>query len=134
VWRTGHRQPAWSGGHYSGHRHRIVVTAGARAPQWEQQHVLAHELAHALTRWADSHGDRFWLQAWTLYRHYRLPLDKVGDREWRYVRGSARGKSATSPRHAASLVGQPGAPWVPTRRNGQATGPRPKALAAATSE
>ena len=90
VWRRSTTRPHTSG-HYQTWLHRIVVTAGHRAPRWEQREVLLHELAHALCP-TEAHTDRFWRTAWLLFREARprLPIRKVLESEGGLKAGGCR--------------------------------------------
>ena len=99
TWNTGNRRS--DGGVYtSGHcdyHNRITVNVVGDSPRWEQKMVLLHELAHALTNCC-GHNDRFWKQAWTLYRAYNLPVRKCQERG--ADRGAARRQRLATGREA----------------------------------
>ena len=104
-WRRGGGKPSvvdgteyWSqnafytSGHCKYWTNEIAITAGKKAPRWEQKMVLLHELAHAIS--PGGHDDRFWRTAWTLYRRFNLPIQKCQKREgprtgrkWRLATG-----------------------------------------------
>ncbi len=97
VWRRSHTGSTESSGHcwWDTTPKRIVVTAGQKAPRWEQKQTLLHELAHAMCPTSEHHGDLFWFTAWTLYRRFKLPIRKVKAAEEGYRKGSNGGYLAT---------------------------------------
>ena len=96
VWRRS-RGNFYSSGHCSVRSRRIVVTAGTKAPRWEQRMLLLHEVAHAMCREDEHHGDMFWRTAWALYRDFGLPVRSVLKREESYRKGARAGYLATRP-------------------------------------
>lgn len=77
--------------------HRVVVTAGTKAPRWEQRMILLHETAHAMCPREEHHGEMFWHTAWTLYRRFGLPIRLVLRHEEGYRKAARLGYLATRP-------------------------------------
>ncbi len=49
---------------------------------------LLHELSHWLSDEEDGHTHEFWLQAWALYRQFRIPMGYALDIESLYRQGA----------------------------------------------
>lgn len=94
TWRRS-RGNTQSSGNTPHHQHRIIVTAGTKAPRWEQKMLLLHETAHAMHPPEEAHGESFWVTAWTLYRQFGLPVRAVLKHEEAYRKGARAGYLAT---------------------------------------
>lgn len=84
------RKPGYYSGTYRFYAKQIKIIVGD-IPQWQQEMILLHEIAHHLVGWRKeerSHSKRFWETAWDLYRMAKLPLSKVLTMEGDYRKGA----------------------------------------------
>ena len=67
------------------YKDHITICAGSHRVDCKM--VILHELAH----WVNPeihHSAKFWDTAWDLYRHFKLPVRYVNNREKHYRKGS----------------------------------------------
>ena len=88
TWRRS--RTGWlSSGHTKSDLRKPHITVTAGKSRKDQKLVLLHELAHWLAGPDAHHGARFWDQAWTLYRRYKVPLRMALQRERTYRKEAA---------------------------------------------
>jgi hypothetical protein len=65
----------------------IAITQGKN--RTDAKMVLLHELAHWVNP-GQHHNEKFWLTAWDLYRHFKIPIRHCLKREKNYRKGALK--------------------------------------------